>query len=460
MATIEQRGESVRVNWRFGGSREGARQSCTFRGAPAARTKLAHAAKQLVESRNHDMTRDECYTAVLGKTATTTPSVPTLKQWVDTWLDDRARTKEIQADVVVSYRRILGLRAIPYLGHMRLTDIDQDVLRGWVAWMTSSRVTVGGKSRRDGRLLAAATVRRTHAILHACLGAAVPRWIPANPAARPAGARFQTGLPKPEQFESMYLSPDEIQLVLDRCSPHIRDLVYVAVHTGMRLGELVALECRNVVFSTTGATILVRSALKNDGTVGAPKSVRSRRDVTVGRKVADVLAARVMARKPRSLVFPTPRGGMWDPHNLRDRYWYRAVASAMRCEDHPPPLPPKPMRGPRRQWTVDEVSECRCSTRLHRRPRLHDLRHTHASLLIAERWHTKKIQVRLGHASYQTTMNVYGHLMDLGDEGELHGIEQLLEPPPPPATARGRRPTVRSSARRVRCVVVPPRPAR
>ena len=452
MATLEHRGESARVNWRLGGSREGARQSCTFRGTPKARTKLADAAKQLVESRNHDMTRDECYKAILGTDTDTSDPVPTFKQWVDMWLDDRAHRRDIQADVVTSYRRILTCRAVPYLGHLRLTDINHDVLRGWVAWMTNSRITIGSRNRREGiRMLAPQTVRRAHAIVHTCLSAAVPRWLTANPAAKPAGAgKHVTGLPKADPFDSMYLTPAEITLILGRCSPHARDMVDVAVHTGLRMGELIALEARNVVFSPAGATILVRQALKNDGTVGAPKSRASRRDVTVGRKIAVVLAARVQGKKPKAPVFPTPRGGMWDEHNLRDRYWYPAVAAAQRCAEHPPPAPPKPTRGPTRQWRNDEISTCDCPTRLHRRPRFHDLRHTHASLLIKERWHTKKIQVRLGHASYQTTMNVYGHLMDLGDEGELDGIEALLEPPPTPRPRRGG-----SGLRPVRRVVSP-----
>ncbi|GLW31200.1 hypothetical protein Areg01_41400 [Actinoplanes regularis] len=50
----EHRGNSVRITWFLGGSRGGAKQSCTFRGPPAARLKLALAAKKLVETRGHD----------------------------------------------------------------------------------------------------------------------------------------------------------------------------------------------------------------------------------------------------------------------------------------------------------------------------------------------------------------------------------------------------------------------
>lgn len=431
MAVIEQRGSSVRVNWFLGGGRNGARQSCTFQGTPTARMKLAKAAKELVESRGHAMSREECYAAILGKPDAST-TAPTFKQWVDLWLADRARMRDIQPDVILSYRRILKSRAVPFLGHLRLTEIDHEILRNWVAWMSASRITIGSKNRRTGdRLLSANTIRRTHSITHACLGAAVPKYLTVNPAALQPGSRKHAGLPKVIKFEGMFLTRQEVNLLLDHCDPHIRDMVKVAVYSGLRLGELIALEVRHVLFPARGATILVRKSLKNDGTVGEPKSETSRRDVPVGEEVAQILRDRTRGKRPGSLVFVSPRGRMWDPHNFRDRYFYPSVAAAMRCPDHPPPLPPKPARGPRRSLRVDEVSECQCPSRLHRRPRFHDLRHTHASMLIAQGLHAKKIQMRLGHASYQTTMSVYGHLMDLGDSDEMERLEAMLRPDVP-----------------------------
>lgn len=391
--------------------------------------KWAETAKTLVESRGHNMTRVELYDAVLGK-EDTDPRVPTFKQWVTQWVDDRARMRDIQQDVLKVYQQILTSRAVPYLGHLRLTDIDQDVLRDWVAHMSASRITIGSKNRRTGnRLLSGTTIRRAHAILHSCLGAAVPKWLPANPAARQAGSsKHSVGLPRKSNFEGMFLTDGEVSLILDHCDEHIRDMVDVAVHTGLRLGELIALQARKVVFDRAGlATILVHVALKNDGTVGEPKSEMSRRAVPVGPRLSKVLAGRVQGRKVSAVVFPSPGGQMWDEHNFRERYWYRAVAAAMRCVEHPPSAPAKPKRGPTRRLRHDEVSDCLCRARLQRRPRFHDLRHTHASDLIRRGWHAKKIQRRLGHATYQTTMNIYGHLMDHGDSDELAELERPMD---------------------------------
>ena len=60
------------------------------------------------------------------------------------------------------------------------------------------------------------------------------------------------------------------------------------------------------------------------------------------------------------------------------------------------------------------------------RIRFHDLRHTHASLLIAAGVHPKAIQARLGHASITTTLNVYGHLMPSAYEGVGRKLDQIL----------------------------------
>jgi site-specific recombinase XerC len=64
--------------------------------------------------------------------------------------------------------------------------------------------------------------------------------------------------------------------------------------------------------------------------------------------------------------------------------------------------------------------------------RFHDLRHTCASLLIAQGAHPKVIQERLGHASITTTMNRYGHLFDGHDTELIEGLEAAHAAASPP----------------------------
>ena len=61
-----------------------------------------------------------------------------------------------------------------------------------------------------------------------------------------------------------------------------------------------------------------------------------------------------------------------------------------------------------------------------RRIRFHDLRHTYTSLLIAHGAHPKYIQAQLGHASIQTTLDRYGHLMPQLHQAEAQKLDQLV----------------------------------
>lgn len=238
LATLEHRRESIRVNWRLGGTRDGARQSVTFRGSPTARLKLAQAAKAFVEGTTPPAARPT------RRSLAPNPSTVSCRRsrcgWKQ-WLEERARTRDIQPDTITHYRWVLNARVMPRLGHLRLTEITPDVVREWVGWMSSKRITRGSRNMTTPtKLLSASSVHHAHRVLHTCLAGAVPRWIPVNPAALPAGARkHASGLPRPEPFEGRFLTPVEIDLILANCGEHIHNLIFTALATGMRLGELV-----------------------------------------------------------------------------------------------------------------------------------------------------------------------------------------------------------------------------
>ena len=58
--------------------------------------------------------------------------------------------------------------------------------------------------------------------------------------------------------------------------------------------------------------------------------------------------------------------------------------------------------------------------------RFHDLRHTYASLLIAQGEHPKYIQVQMGHSSINVTMDIYGHLMDTTNRGAANRLGETV----------------------------------
>jgi integrase len=144
-----------------------------------------------------------------------------------------------------------------------------------------------------------------------------------------------------------------------------------------------------------GSRIDVRRSLWR-GKLITPKSRRSRRAIDMAPTLKTALA-RLASRFKAELVFASPDGQPIDPDNFMKRDWARALRRANL-----------------------------------RRIRFHDLRHTYASLLIAQGAHPKYIQAQLGHASIQTTLDRYGHLMPQMHEAEarkLDGSSLAVGPP-------------------------------
>ena len=110
--------------------------------------------------------------------------------------------------------------------------------------------------------------------------------------------------------------------------------------------------------------------------------------------LVDVLAAHLATHSDGSgLIFSAPSGGPIRRNSFHRRIWLAAV----------------------------EASVGRPCT-------FHDLRHSHAALLIAQGEHPKVIQERLGHASIKTTLDTYGHLVEGLDEAAADRLEATLLP--------------------------------
>ena len=159
------------------------------------------------------------------------------------------------------------------------------------------------------------------------------------------------------------------------------------VLTGMRRGELLGVQWEDV--DLEGHRIFVRRALWRAKFV-TPKSRRSRRTIDLAPTLQSALA-RLRSRFQGGLVFCRADGKPIEPDNFIKREWARALRRANL-----------------------------------RRIRSHDLRHTYASLLIAQGAHPKYIQAQLGHASIQTTLDRYGHLMPDAHAVEARKLDRLV----------------------------------
>ncbi|MGI5243058.1 tyrosine-type recombinase/integrase [Dactylosporangium sp. CA-139066] len=410
MASIEQRAsDQFRVKWRAG---RGAKwENCTF-----ATEALALRAKQLVDGHGNKIKAEDVYQVVLdlpelkvvSSQADAPPAteVPTVGDWIDTFT---GKKKGIQDGVLKEYRRMLDVEVKPVLGGKRLNAVTRDDVDEWV-----DKLIPRLKPR---------SIHRYHAVLHQVFALAMGKHIFDNPCT-PEPGKKRKNLPAIEPFDAVFLEKAEIAVLVKNCPWQIRDMVDVALGSGMRWGELAALQKQDVSLSGKQVKIHVRRALKANGTVGKPKSKKSIRTITVSRRLGVILRRRLEAiPTPEGVVFPSPSGRIWNANNFRNQYWLRAVASAQRCGTHPPAL-----KQTSRGVLMDPlaVSSCSCASRLHRTPRFHDLRHTHVGLLIDAGWNLYAIQIRIGHESIKTTFDVYGHLRAEGNPEELERLDELM----------------------------------
>ncbi len=178
-----------------------------------------------------------------------------------------------------------------------------------------------------------------------------------------------------------FLSADEVVSLADEVPAVYKALIYTLAYTGIRIGEASALRVRNI--DLLRKRILVTEAASEvDGVriVGDTKT-RQKRQVAVPRFLAEILSEHLA-------TFSTPADG--------DALVFRSEAGT-----------------PIGQHAFRRTFRRACARAgLSPAPRVHDLRHTAASLAIAAGAHPKLIQDMLGHSSVTTTMNVYGHLFD------------------------------------------------
>jgi integrase len=215
------------------------------------------------------------------------------------------------------------------------------------------------------------TIRKAHGLLSQILKAAVRnRMLTSNPA---EGA----SLPRVERKEMLYLSPDQVQRLTAAVPDEYETLIYTLAYTGVREGEVTALRrgrvnlpCRELVIAESGTNV------HGSKVFGLPKNGKTR-TVPIPAFLADMMAEHLEHVPPErdALVFTNSAGGPVDWSNFRRRVWAPAREVA----------------------------------RLDRKLRIHDLRHTAASILIAQGAHAKVVQEHLGHRSIVITMDRYGH---------------------------------------------------
>ena len=152
----------------------------------------------------------------------------------------------------------------------------------------------------------------------------------------------------------------------------------VANTTGMRWGEIAALQCKDVSVLNRNIRVSKSVSLDEDGkkTVGSTKTHQVR-TIPVPKEVIELLTPIIQSKAPEQLLFQMEKGGQMDYNNFMSRVFRPALAS------------------------LGFVGYS-----------FHSLRHTTASLLISQGTPVTTVSGILGHASTQMTLDVYGHLYE------------------------------------------------
>jgi integrase len=251
-------------------------------------------------------------------------------------------------------------------------QLDRHILPelGQVALCDLTRVRIESRLsdlKRKGH--ATATIRGVRATFSTVLEAAVEQqYLEKNPA---HGIRLRETDTKKER---RFYSPGEIRKLLTELAEPCRTVVLLAVLTGMRIGEILALRWKRVDLQC--GTIKVAETF-SDGQFGPPKTRSSRRVLPVSSSLGRELEAhrsRSLRTSSEDLVFSTSKGTPLNPKNLYNRELAPACDRA---------------KLPRVSW--------------------HSFRHTHGTLLGEVGESLKTAQSILGHSDLETTLNTYMH---------------------------------------------------
>lgn len=296
----------------------------------------------------------------------------TVGDYLDRWLSDAVRGT-IRESTFSRDQYLVTNHIKPAIGRLKLKNLNALHLQGLYR-------------DRLGSGLSGSTVQKMHHVLHKALSQAV-KWnnlIPRNPA-------DAVKAPTPTPKEMHPLSAPEARQLLDAAHGDRLEALYVlALHTGMRRGELLGLKWDDVDLDSL--TIRIRRTLTRieNGkrlALGEPKTKNSRRTVRLTQRAVEALKrhrARQAEEKLKAgglyqdqgLVFAGEIGNLINPSNLRQRSFARLLKRAG--------LP---------------------------RITFHDLRHTCASLLFSKNVHPKFVQELLGHASVAITLDTYSHML-------------------------------------------------
>ncbi len=314
-------------------------------------------------------------------------SKTTIDEYLDKWLEVAAKPR-LKERTFEDYEQYLQRYIRPKIGNLLLSKLKPLDIQAVYTLMLENK-------------LSARTVRFAHSILSSALTQAV-KWqiIPVNPAK-------MVDLPQNHRKEMKALSPEEAKRFLEAAKKDNWFVIFsLAITTGMRPEEYLGLQWKDIDFEKHRATVRRALVWKRKGggwSLQEPKTSQSRRTIPLPVPVTNALKKHRKKQLEERMklgqsyqdfdfVFATEIGTPILPSNLTRRHFKPILKDAKLPESI----------------------------------RLYDLRHTCATLLLAEGENPKVVSERLGHATIVLTLDTYSHVLPSMQQSATDKLEGIL----------------------------------
>ncbi len=322
------------------------------------------------------------------------PSKLTVTAYLEQWLQDYCKPN-LAPRTTESYEYIVRSHLTPYLGNILLAQLKPEHLQH----LYSEKLSAGRSDGKGG--LSNRTVRYCHVTMHKALSSAVRLgMIPRNVA-------DAVEVPKLRHHEMHTMCESDIHIFLEysKSTPYY-PLFFTLLFTGLRRSEVLALRWSDIdlLLCQLSVTRTIHQLHNGEITYGEPKTGKSKRLVNLSPSTVIVLRehrqAQVELRESLGLspiadddlIFCRHDGKPYLPDSVTHT-WHKL---ALQCG----------LKG----------------------IRLHDARHTHASIMLKQGVHPKVVQERLGHSSIQITLDTYSHVAPGLQESAANRFDDMVMP--------------------------------
>ena len=328
-------------------------------------------------------------------------------EFTEIWKRDYG-SKELAPSTYKRYCRMLETRLLPYFGHFYINKIrPTDIMKFYDllekdTQLIRKKCNNGTKTKKP---LSGKTILEHHRLLRAMLHKAVYWQLRvANPAERVQPPKSRKPKRKSYDDEQTKILLENLELLSSKDTKY-KVAIILTVFTGVRLGELMGLEWTDVDFKNGILSINRSSQYLSDMGVftKVPKTESSIREIAIPEFIISLLEEYKLWYEEQKSIY----GELW---TNSDRLFVQADGKPM----HPSTIS---------KWFVKYVGQIGLPV-----INFHGLRHTNASLLVAQNIDIAVISARLGHAQISTTLDFYVHPLLSHNRKAGYALENLLLP--------------------------------